>query len=214
MFIDGFDQSKYKFSDKSINRIVNMQDITIESSDFELIIPLKNKMESIRVHDHLKIKEAICNTPTLIDKVILKYCIKLKKELQSFAQSLNQQWIDKTNKSNLLKIFKRISVSCDKCSLINKLIKQSLPSWEIIECKCYLSKGLEIMTNPKIYQNGAQSFKFFSPNGKDNIYLSDKFISNIWEIKPKSVHLRSIDFEYKSKSNFIDVEFECWITDY
>ena len=162
-------------------------------------------MESIRVHDNLKIKEAICNTPTLIDKVILKYCIKLKKDIQSFARSVNQQWIRKTRKPNLLKIFKRISVSCDKCSLINESIKQSLPSWEIIECKCYLPEDLEIITNPMFYQNGAQSFKFFSPNGIINIYLSDKFISNIWEIKPKSVYLTSNDFEYKSKSNFIDV---------
>ena len=176
--------------------------ITIEPSDFELIIPLINKIESIRVHDNLKIKEAICDTPTLIDKIILKYCIRLKNDIQLFAESLNQQRIRKRRKPNLFKIFKRISVFCYNCSLINESIKQSLPSWEIIECKCYLPEDLEIITNPMIYQNGAQSFKFFISNEKDKIYLSDKFISNIWEIKPKSVYLKSNDFEYKSKSNF------------
>ena len=162
-------------------------------------------MESIRVHDNLKIKETICNTPTLIDKIILKYCIKLKNDIRLLAESLNQQRIRKRRKPNLFKIFKRISVSCYNCSLINDSIKQSLPSWEIIKCKCYLPEDLEIITNPMIYQNGAQSFKFFISNEKDNIYLSDKFISNIWEVKPKSVYLKSNDFEYKSKSNFKDV---------
>ena len=61
------------------------------------------------------------------------------------------------------------------------------------------------MTNPMFYQNGAQSLKIFIPKAIFNIHLSDKFISNIWEIKPKSVHLKCNDFKYKSKSNFIDV---------
>ena len=85
-----------------------------------------------------------------------------------------------------------------------KKIKNSFPSWTSIEFNWLrTSEDLEVVTNPVLYQNGVRLFKFDFNNYL--IDLSDKFISNILEIKPKSVWLKSNKFEYKTKFNFIDV---------
>ena len=60
------------------------------------------------------------------------------------------------------------------------------------------------MTHPSLFKNGVKSFKFFNFK-PDYTKISDKFLSNINEIKPKSVWLKSNGFEYKTRLNFIDL---------
>ena len=88
------------------------------------------------------------------------------------------------------------------CSIFRS-INNSFPFWERFEFKCYLSKDLEIVTDPMLYQNGIGLISF--ENNYNAINLSDKFISNIWEIRPKSVSIKSKQFVYKKESNFIDL---------
>ena len=108
------------------------------------------------------------------------------------------------NKPSFWQLFERFAFiySVNDCSNF-KLINNSFPFWEKLEFRYYLSRDLEIVTNPMLYQNGIKSLKFIS-NCK-NIHLSDNFISNIWEIKPKSVLIESGKFEYEKELNFIGV---------
>ena len=67
----------------------------------------------------------------------------------------------------------------------------------------YLSEDLETMTNPMLYKNGVKSFEFYSH--KRCINLSSIFISNIWEIKPESIWIKTKRFKCNSESDFFEI---------
>ena len=101
-----------------------------------------------------------------------------------------------------MSLFKKFELSFDKINYSKfKLIKHSFPFCKMIDFRFKLSDKYEILTNPILYQNGVESLNFYWYNGFIN--LSDKFISNIKEIKPKSVYIQD-EFYYRSKLNFID----------
>ena len=101
-----------------------------------------------------------------------------------------------------MSLFKKFELNFDNINYSKfKLIKHSFPFCKMIKFGIKLSDKYEILTNPILYQNGVESLKFYWDCYFIN--LSDKFISNIKEIKPKSVYIQH-EFYYRSKLNFID----------
>ena len=86
--------------------------------------------------------------------------------------------------------------------LSSTVVKRCFPFCKVIEFVFELSEEYEIITNPILYQNGVGSLKFRSYT--NTINLPDKVISNIKEIKPKSVYFEH-KFLYQCKLNFIDI---------
>ena len=203
-FVETFSVDKYKFGEISINSRVNMRDIAIYSSDWKITPEFVNQMKSI------KTARCICwvgeedNTNTLIDHFIFKFWLHKEDRVDKIAELLKQEWTQRDCIVHHLKLLKRFRFYFGEWDWSKvRIIKRSFPFWELIDCEWYLAEDLEVMTNPILYQNGVQSFRFY--HYENNIYISNKFISNIWEIKPKSIRLKCEDFEYKSKSNFIDI---------
>ena len=107
------------------------------------------------------------------------------------------------NKPNHLNLFKNILFFFNQIDYLKfKLIEHSFPFCKNIKFVFELSEEYEIITNPILYQNGVESLSFSSY--KNTINLSDKVISNINEIKPKSVYLYH-RFIFEGKLNFIDI---------
>ena len=124
----------------------------------------------------------------------------IMKKITNFG---DLEYFNVDNKINLLSLFKIVWIKCDcRDNSKFKLIKHSFPFCKQIEFVLEPTDDSEIITNPILYQNGVESLKFSSY--KNTINLSAKFISNIKEIKPKSVYLQH-EFLYEGKLNFIDI---------
>ena len=175
-----------------------MEDIWIHSCrlwDSDFI----NKLQLIESANYLSPEEPPENTQKIIDNVIL--CFDFY-EIE--ITDIGNPKLDSDNgEINILSLFNSIWIryACKDYSKL-KQTEQSFPfCWEI-EFKVKLSEEYEILTNPTLYKNGVNSLKFSSGNALIN--LSDKFISNIKEIKPRSVFLEGRVL-YWGKLNFIDI---------
>ena len=123
-----------------------------------------------------------------------------EKKIVNFS---NPEYCNIDCKINLLSLFKKFELSFSYINYSNfKIIERSFPFCKKIDFAFKLSDEYEIITNPILYQNGVQSLKFCGY--KNTISLSSKFISNIKEIKPKSVYLQN-KFLYEGKLNFIGI---------
>ena len=102
---------------------------------------------------------------------------------------------------NNFRYLKRFRFNFDKIDYSKlKKIKQSFPFWELIDWNLDLLDDLEIVTNPFLYQNGVQSFIFHNWSA----YISDKFVANIREIKPKYLCIESSSL-CQNQLNLIDI---------
>ena len=202
-FVDTFSPNNYKLGDKFTNNKVDMQDIVIDSS-YQLSAELLFKMKSIpAISDHFITEWGDCSA-TLIEKVIWEYCLLDEAKFDTLREFVNQISTDNEVELNLIKYFKRFNIHVFKNWSEFEYFEQTLPFWESIEWEFSKSSDIEIMTHPSLFKNGVKSFKFFNFK-PDYTKISDKFLSNINEIKPKSIWLKSNGFEYKTRLNFIDL---------
>ena len=180
-----------------------MQDITVDWNWVDNLKEFIKSLESIEATDSLCIEESKKTTSKLIDKIIIKYNWLNSEDTNKIIKLINQEWVQKYSSSDLLKQFKKFKFDIWSNSYSNfKLIKHSFPFCESFKCKLNLSKDLKVISNSLLFQNGVKSFEFYH---NDDIKLYDSFISNIWDIRPKSVWIKSQNFKYKSESNLIDV---------
>ena len=185
-FLKTFDVDKYKFGEISINRRVNMQDITIGAYNTKNLIKQAHKIKSIDAANSLYFEENKESTLKIIDKVIIKECWWDEERTDKIIKLINHKSDKNYSNSNILQLFERFKFDFYKMiSSKFRLINISLPFWEKLEFKLSLSSDLEIVTNPILYQNGVGSLTF--KNSNNDIHISDNLISNIWKIKPKSV---------------------------
>ena len=175
-----------------------MADSTVGVYNQRDIIELEQLFKSIGPAIYLYFEESRENTLNIIENVIVKFNWRNDKEIDEIIELINQKSDKKYCKSSILQLYKRFifiwrEIDCSKLQLINR----SFPFWEKLGFDLKYSKDLEIVTNPILYQNGIESFEL---NDTNNIlHFSDKFISNIWEIKPKNILIKSENFEYKKR---------------
>ena len=181
-----------------------MQDSTIGVFNQDGLIKLVHKIKSSSAASSLYFGENKENTLKLIDKVIIKFKWWVDKQTDEIIELINQNSDKKYDNSGILQFFKRFIFIFRKndCSKV-QLINNSFPFWENLSFDLNSTNDLESVTNPILYQNGIELLELHDTSNK--IHFSDKFISNIWEINPKSVLIESKKFLYKKESNFIDV---------
>ena len=197
-----FSVDQYKFEDISINNKVNIADFWIGSYNSLLNSDFINKLKLIESAKCKSPKESPEYIPKVIDDVIICFDFN-EDDNYEILNFWDPEYFNVDNKINHLSLFKKIELNFDKINYSKfKLIKHSFPFCKMIDFRFKLSDKYEILTNPILYQNGVESLKFDWHNGFIN--LSDKFISNINEIKPKSVYIQH-EFYYRSKLNFIDI---------
>ena len=181
-----------------------MADSTFGVYNQNEVIELAHKLKSFDAANSLFFEENKENTLKTIHKVIIEYNWRNDEETDEIIELINQKLDKKYSNSNILQLFERFKfiwreIDYSKFQLINK----SFPFWENLSFYLKYSRDLEIVTNPILYQNGIGSLELYDTN--NILHFSGKFISNIWEIKPKSFLIKSKNFVYKKESNFIDV---------
>ena len=201
-FVNQFTLDQYKFGEKSINNRLNMEDTRIYPHISHLTSYFINKLQLIESANCVYSTETFKNTQKVIENLIMCFEFTKNDDIDKITDFANSKYFHLDSKANLLKYFKTIELFFDEIDYSKlKQVKHSFPFCKEIKFKFSLSKEYEIITNPILYQNGVETLKFESHDRHFN--LSDKFISNIKEIKPKSVY---IEHMYSGgKPNFIDI---------
>ena len=176
-FVDTFDVDKYKFGEISINRRVNMQDITIQVYWQNDIIKQAHKIKSIDAANSLYFDENKENSLKIIDKVIIKYRWWDEDRTDEIIKLIDHKSDKNYSNLNILQLFERFKFVFLKMNSSKfKLINISLPFWDKIKFWLNLSSNLEIVTNPMFYQNGVGSLTLSHKH--NDIHISDNLISN------------------------------------
>ena len=164
-----------------------MQDITIGIFSRGKVIELAYKIKSIDEANSLYFEENKESTLKIIDKVIVDYKRWNEDQTDEIIELINHKSDINYSNSSILQLFERFQFSFSNVNISKfKLINNSFPFWEKLELWYEILKDLEIITNPIHYQNGIGSLELYD-DSNNMLHFSDKFISNIWEIKPKSV---------------------------
>ena len=164
-----------------------MDAIAIEAYDQNIVIELAHKIKSIDEANSLYFEENKESTLKIVDKVIIDYMWWNKHRTDQLIELINHKSDISYSNSSILQLFERFQISFRNENISKfKLFNNSFPFWEKFEFGFNLSNDLEIITNPILYQNGIGSLELYG-DSNNMLHFSDKFISNIWEIKPKSV---------------------------
>ena len=179
-----------------------MEDMWIDPYKLLLNNYFINKLQSIESANRFSIEESSENTQKVIDNVII--CLYFKED-DNYEEKITNFWdpeyFNFNNKINLLSLFKKFELSFDNINYSE--FKHSFPFCKEITFVLKPTDDYEIITNPILYQNGVESLKF-RHYFKNTFNLSAKIISNIKEIKPKSVYIHH-EFLYEGQLNFIDI---------
>ena len=101
-FVVSFSPDKHKLGEKTINCKVNMNDIIVPSS-LKLTIDIIQKLGVIETANDYYLNEDNETTSNLLNKIVIKFKLGNKDEVNEFVEMANQQFID--SKLNLLMLF-------------------------------------------------------------------------------------------------------------